>query len=47
MVENVTQINSKKMVNVNVSVKIWEKITYATNILFEFLLHVLVKMVNM
>ena len=43
MLENVIQIKSGITINVNVSVK---NITYVKKIIFEILLHVVAKMVN-
>ena len=45
MVENVTQIKIGIMINVNVSVKI-KKNMRAKKIIFQILLHVIVKMTN-
>ena len=46
MVENVTQIKIGIMINVNVSVKIKKNIMRAKKIIFQILLHVIVKMTN-
>ena len=43
MLENVIQIKSGITINVNVSVK---NITYVKKVIFEILLHVVAKMVN-
>ena len=47
MVENIVQINSEVMINVNVSARILEKIMSVKNIMFGILVHVLVKLVNL
>ena len=46
MVENVIQIKSVIMINVDATEKIREKIKCVKNILFEILVYVLDKMVN-
>ena len=46
MVENVNPIKNGIKMNVDVSVKIQKKIACVKNIIFEILLHVTVKMVN-
>ena len=46
MVENVTRIKSGITITVGVSVKILKDTIHARKIIFETLLHVVVKMVN-
>ena len=46
MVENVIQIKSVIMINVDATEKIREKIKCVKNILFEILVYVLEKMIN-
>ena len=46
MVENVIQIKSEIVTNVDVSVKTQKNIVCAKKIIFEILLHIAVKMVN-